>query len=87
MGLTSGIYSVKVTDGQGNEKVKTVEVSDANPMGVVQIIPTQPTCFTATGKLDITISGGTGPFYYSADTGYYDISYDRNLTMTGLTSG
>lgn len=86
-GLTSGIYSVKVTDGQGNEKIKTVEVLDADVMGVVQIIPTQPTCFTATGGLDITISGGTGPFYYSANTGYYDISYDRSLTMTGLTSG
>jgi len=86
-GLTSGIYSVKVTDGQGNEKIKTIEVSDADAMGVVQIIPTQPTCFTATGALDITISGGTAPFYYSANTGYYEISYDRNIILTGLTSG
>jgi hypothetical protein len=85
-GLTSGIYSVKVTDGQGNEKIKTIEVLDANVMGVVQIIPTQPTCFTPTGALDITISGGTAPFYYSASTGYYAISYDRNITLTGLTS-
>lgn len=86
-GLTSGIYSVKVTDGQGNEKIKTIEVLDAEVMGVIQIIPTQPTCFTPTGALDITISGGTAPFYYSANTGYYDISYDRNIVLTGLTSG
>ena len=56
-------------------------------MGLVNIIPTQPSCFTATGALDITISGGTGPFYYSANTGYYDISYNRNFEMTGLKSG
>jgi len=85
-GLTSGIYSVKITDGQGNEKIKSIEVLDADVMGVVQIIPTQPTCFTPTGALDITISGGTAPFYYSASTGYYAISYDRNITLTGLTS-
>jgi len=86
-GLTAGVYSVQVTDGQGNSKIKNIEVIDTASLGVVQIILTQPTCFTATGKLDITISGGTAPFYYSANTGYYDITYDRNFVMTGLTSG
>jgi len=86
-GLTAGIYSVQVTDGQGNSKIKNIEVTDTASLGVVQITLTQPTCFTATGALNITISGGTSPFYYSANTGYYDITYDRNFVMTGLTSG
>jgi len=86
-GLTAGIYSVQVTDGQGNSKIKNIEVTDTASLGVEQITLTQPTCFTATGALDITISGGTAPFYYSANTGYYDITYDRNFIMTGLTSG
>jgi hypothetical protein len=86
-GLTAGIYSVQVTDGQGNSKIKNIEVTDTASLGVVQITLTQPTCFTATGALNITISGGTVPFYYSANTGYYDITYDRNFIMTGLTSG
>ena len=85
--LSAGTYSVNVTDGQGCTQTKSIEINNASTMGLIQIIPTQPTCFTATGALDITISGGTTPFYYSANTGYYDISYDRSFKMTGLTSG
>jgi len=86
-GLTSGIYSVNVTDGQGNSKTKSIEVLNTDSLGVQQITLTQPTCFTATGALNITISGGTAPFYYSANTGYYAITYDRNFVISGLTSG
>lgn len=85
--LSAGTYSVSVTDIEGCTLTKSIDIIDAPTMGLVNIIPTQPTCFTATGALDITISGGTGPFYYSANTGYYDISYNRNFEMTGLTSG
>lgn len=85
--LSAGTYSVNVTDGQGCTQTKSIEINNASTMGLIQIIPTQPTCFTSTGALDITISGGTTPFYYSANTGYYDISYDRSFKMTGLTSG
>jgi hypothetical protein len=84
--LSAGTYSVNVTDGQGCTQTKSIEINNASTMGLIQIIPTQPTCFTSTGALDITISGGTAPFYYSASTGYYAISYDRNITLTGLTS-
>ena len=85
--LSAGTYSVSVTDIEGCTLTKSIDIIDAPTMGLVNIIPTQPACFTATGSLDITISGGTAPFYYSANTGYYDISYNRNFEMTGLTSG
>jgi hypothetical protein len=85
--LSAGTYSVSVTDIEGCTLTKSIDIVNAPTMGLVNIIPTQPSCFTATGALDITISGGTGPFYYSANTGYYDISYNRNFEMTGLTSG
>jgi len=85
--LSADTYSVSVTDGEGCTLTKSVEIVNASTIGLVNIIPTQPTCFTATGKLDITISGGTTPYYYSANTGYYDITYNNNFLMTGLTSG
>jgi len=85
--LVEGSYFVDVTDNSGCTKRKIINIENASTMGLIQIIPTQPNCFTATGALDITISGGTAPFYYSANNGYYDITYDRNFIMTGLTSG
>lgn len=85
--LSAGTYSVSVTDGEGCTLTKSIEINNASTIGLVNIIPTQPSCFTASGALDITISGGTAPFYYSANTGYYDITYSNNFIMTGLTSG
>ena len=85
--LATDSYSVSVTDGQGCVNTKIIIVEEAEPMGLLQIIPTQPSCFTATGSLDITISGGTIPYYFSASTGFYDITYSNNIVITGLTSG
>jgi len=85
--LPTDSYSVSVTDGQGCVTTKIIIVEEAESMGLLQIIPTQPSCFTATGSLDITISGGTAPYYFSASTGFYDITYSNNIVITGLTSG
>jgi len=85
--LSAGTYSVEVTDGNDCVKTKIIEIVDAPTMGTALIIPTQPTCFLANGALDITITGGTAPFYYSANTGFYDITYDRNIVISGLSSG
>jgi len=35
----------------------------------------------------MTITGGTGPYYYSASTGYVEISYSQTFTLSGLSSG
>jgi hypothetical protein len=85
--LSAGSYSVDVTDGEGCTKTKIIDIFNVDSLGLANITPTQPTCFSSSGSLDITISGGTEPFYYSANTGYYNITYDRNFKMTNLAAG
>jgi uncharacterized protein (DUF2141 family) len=86
-GLTSGVYSATVTDALGCSVSKTGTITDVDPVGLGQFIAIPPTCLNNDGSLTIQITGGTEPFYYSASTGYYIISYSRELTLTGLTAG
>jgi hypothetical protein len=86
-GLTSGLYSVEVVDANNCSKTKTIEIQDASNLGVVSSTNIPPTCFNANGSISVTISGGTAPFYYLLDTGFVDISYEKTITITGLTSG
>jgi hypothetical protein len=86
-GLTSGYYSVIVTDGYGCNLSKGINVTDVSPIGFGLFTSTPPSCFQANGVLGITITGGTGPYYYSASTGQVDISYSQTYTISGLSSG
>jgi hypothetical protein len=86
-GLTSGLYSVEVVDGNNCSKSKTIEILDASEMGIVSVVNTPPSCFNANGGISVTISGGTAPFYYLLDSGFADISYENTFVATGLTSG
>jgi hypothetical protein len=86
-GLTSGYYSVIVTDSYGCELSKGVNVVDVNPIGFGLFSSTPPNCFTSDGVLSLTITGGTAPYYYSASTGQVGISYSQTYTISGLSSG
>jgi uncharacterized protein (DUF2141 family) len=86
-GLTSGSYSVEVTDAYGC--VKSVEgfVNDVNQIGLGIITATPPSCLQSNGTINLTITGGTEPFYYSASTGNVEISYARTFSLSGLSAG
>jgi hypothetical protein len=86
-GLTAGLYSVEVVDGNNCSKSKTIEILDASEMGIVSVVNTPPSCFNANGGISVTISGGTAPFYYLLDSGFTDVSYENTFVATGLTSG
>lgn len=86
-GLTSGNYSVSVTDSTGCVKTKSADIVDVPPIGFGLFTPVPPTCFFNNGSLTLTITGGTEPFYYSASTGYFEISYSRNFTLSYLWAG
>jgi hypothetical protein len=86
-GLTSGSYSVTVTDSLNCSVTKTVVVTDVEPITIYNFVATPPTCLTNNGSLTIFVTGGTVPFYYSASTGYVEISYTRELTLSGLGGG
>jgi len=86
-GLTSGTYTVEVTDSTGCQKTESGTVTDSPPMGLAFFDATPPTCFENNGSLTLNITGGTGPFYYSATTGNFSVSYSQSFTLTGLSAG
>jgi hypothetical protein len=86
-GLTSGGYSVTVTDGYGCSLSKGETVVNVNQLSFGIFTSTPPTCFAADGSISLTITGGTAPYYYSASTGDVLISYSQTYTISGLSSG
>jgi hypothetical protein len=86
-GLTSGGYSVTVTDGYGCNLSKSETVINVNQLGFGIFTSTPPTCFDADGSISLTVTGGTAPYYYSASTGDVLISYSKTYTISGLSSG
>lgn len=86
-GLTSGSYTVTVTDSLGCVLTKGATIEDVEPVGFGNFLVTQPTCFASNGVVTLEITGGTGPYYYSASSGNYDISYAQSFTVSGLPSG
>lgn len=86
-GLTSGSYSVAVTDAYGCTKSAEGSVTNVNPIGLGIITSTAPGCFQNNGVINLTITGGTAPYYYSASTGNVLISYSKTYSLSGLTAG
>jgi hypothetical protein len=86
-GLTSGSYSVEVTDAYGC--VKSVEgfVNDVDQIGLGIITATSPSCLQSNGTISLTITGGTAPYYYSASTGNVEVSYSKTFSISGLSAG
>lgn len=86
-GLTQGNYSVTVTNSLGCSITKNAIVTTVDPIGFGNFVVTQPTCFSNDGVVIMTITGGTAPFYYSASTGDFEVSYSSTFTLSGLTAG
>lgn len=86
-GLTAGDYSVQVTDSYGCVVSKSATIVDVEPIGLGVFTATPPGCFTNDGSLNLTITGGSAPYYYSASTGYVEISYSKTFTLNNLYAG
>ena len=86
-GLTSGQYSVSVTDAYGCSVTRNATVTDVPPIGLGTFTAVPPNCFAADGSLTIQITGGTAPYYYSASTGDVQIQYGTSWTVYGLSPG
>lgn len=87
-GLTAGTYSVKVTDSSGCSLIKEGVVGQVDPVGLgYWSAVTIPTCFSSNGSLRLVITGGTGPYYYSASTGQVEVSYLQYFDMIGIPAG
>jgi hypothetical protein len=86
-GLTSGTYSVAVTDSYGCTLSKSAQIVKVDPVGLGIFTSTAPTCLQSNGVINMTITGGTSPFYYSASTGNVLVSYSRTFSISGLSAG
>ena len=86
-GLTAGNYSVAVTDANGCTVTREGVVTDVPPIGLGVFTAVPPGCFINDGVLTMTVTGGTAPFYYSASTGFVQVTYSRNFSLSGLSPG
>jgi len=70
-GLAAGTYSVTVTDGNGCTKTASFTITQSGTIlqsGTV----TNVSCYGgSTGSIDVTASGGTGPYTYKIGSGEY----------------
>lgn len=86
-GLTAGSYSVEVIDSNGCRKTKNGLVENVDPIGFGSFSAVTPTCLSNNGQLTLIITGGTAPYYYSASTGNFDVSYSKSFTIYNVSPG
>lgn len=86
-GLTNGTYSVSVTDASGCTLTQSATITTANQLGIAGFVTINPTCFNSDGEIDVTISGGTPPYYYHLSDGQNDVLYGSNIVYNGLPAG
>lgn len=82
-GLTSGIYSIMVTDANGCTTSGEIHLLEPDDLSIATMI-THPDCFdVAAGSISIDLSGGVEPVSYSLD----GIHYQSSATFENLTGG
>lgn len=85
-------YDVYVQDNNGAPAICTTVQEDIifTPVATLSVnaVPTDPECFNGLGEMDITITGGTGPFTYTmTDLSPADgIDYSRNNPNISTTT-
>jgi hypothetical protein len=87
-GLSASTYSVTVTDSEGCEVTKSGIVTNITNFAVNSITTVQSGCLASNGQVTVTVSGGTGPFYYSGSTGQSLSGVSAtSFTFTGVSAG
>ena len=86
-GLTKGIYTCTVTSGDGCVQTKAATVDYVPSVGLGSWSAQTPNCFTSDGALLLTITGGTGPYFYSGSNGTFAVTYAQDYLFSGLSAG
>lgn len=86
-GLTAGQYSVAITDASGCQQTRNGVVTNISTLGFGAFSAQSPSCLTANGQITLEITGGTAPYYYSASTGEFTVSYAQSYTISDLSPG
>lgn len=79
--LLAGIYTVVVTDQNGNTDSNTYIVSQPDELSTTETVTNIQCAGDSNGAIDITVQGGVAPFTYAWSTG--EITED----LTGVTAG
>lgn len=84
-GLTAGIYAITVSDSDACEEILSIEILEPNVLGADVDLIVDETAGSANGSIDITPTGGTGPYTYnwSFEGEFFSESGD----ITGLSAG
>ena len=63
-GVVAGTYSVTVRDASGCSVSASATVTQPAAALAANAVPTNVACFGGNGSVDLTVSGGTGPYTY-----------------------
>lgn len=84
-GVAAGNYGVVVTDSNGCQQTKTINVSQPQPISIM-VTASNPACSgSATGSVALTVSGGSGPGTYSYS--WSTTPVQTTSTATNLAAG
>jgi hypothetical protein len=86
-GLTSGQYSVTVTDKFGCSKTKITTVNTLPKPEFISWEIISPSCIASDGRVTFYLTGGTLPIKYFLSNGDSQILYYREVSFFGLPTG
>lgn len=86
-GLTAGDYNVLVTDSGGCSLSSEATVSNVTTLQIIGTTVTDPSCFGSDGEVQIIITGGTAPYYFSGSNSQYLTQTSTTYDFTGVSSG
>jgi hypothetical protein len=83
--LSAGTYTLTITDGVCTF-TSDYEIFNNSPIQV-DVNTTGTTCNQANGAIEITLTGGTGPYTYQINGQIYGPTNDTGYTFTNLVGG
>lgn len=85
-GLSVGVYTLTVADGNGCTKTGTTAIGNANGPGVFASIANPIPCYQGNGNVLASVTGGSLPYTYSWSNGLSAITTSSNHIITVLAN-
>ena len=82
--VEAGTYTVTVTDANGCTLVENQTITQPDSLTLTAVV--EPEQFQGDGRIDLTVTGGTGTYIYDWDndqSGDFDDNQDQNTLPTG----